>query len=95
MNIVWSPEAANDLEQLFEYIHEDSPEYAVSVYQRMMTQIENLIDQPHIGRPGRVAGTRELIITGASYIIPYRIKDRRVEIIRIYHTARIWPDNFN
>ena len=87
MKITWSPEAANDLENLFDHISKDSPERAIAVYELIMEQIESLINQPHLGRPGRIAGTRELIISSASYITPYRIKHHRVEIIRVYHSA--------
>ena len=59
----------------------------------------SLIDQAEVllarhavpGRPGRVLGTRELVIQGLPYIIPYRVRDNHVEILRVLHTARRWP----
>ena len=47
-----------------------------------------------IGRPGRVADTRELIISGTPYIVPYRIKGEFVQIITVLHSAQRWPDRF-
>jgi toxin ParE1/3/4 len=46
----------------------------------------------HRGRPGRWPGTRELIIPGTPYIVPYRVKGPVVEILRVFHGARRWPD---
>ncbi len=94
MKIVWSPEAADDLEQIFDFIAEENPRHAVATYDRLMAQIERLAEQPHIGRPGRVAGTRELVVTGTPYIIPYRVFKAYLQIIRIYHAARQWPGSF-
>ena len=53
-----------------------------------------LAEHPRIGRPGRVADTRELVISGLPYILPYRVASDRVEIIRVLHSARSWPESF-
>jgi toxin ParE1/3/4 len=50
-----------------------------------------LVDHPHIGRPARVAGTRELIVPRTPYLLPYRVRGQTVEILRVYHGARRWP----
>ena len=46
-----------------------------------------------LGRPGRVPGTRELVIGGLPYVIPYRMRDGAIEILRVLHTSRRWPDD--
>jgi toxin ParE1/3/4 len=51
-----------------------------------------LADNPHMGRPGRVPGTRELVVTRTPYIVPYRVRGDTLEILRVYHGARRWPD---
>ena len=48
---------------------------------------------PAMGRPGRVPGTRELVVH-ENYVVPYRVKDDVVQIIRIQHVARLWPERF-
>jgi toxin ParE1/3/4 len=55
----------------------------------------NLISQPGIGGPGRIGGTRELVVERSPYIIPYHIVGERIEIIRVYHAARQWPERFD
>ncbi|MDP2196877.1 MAG: type II toxin-antitoxin system RelE/ParE family toxin [Rhodocyclaceae bacterium] len=48
-----------------------------------------------MGRPGRVPGTRELVVTRFPYILPYRVREQAVEILRIFHTSRKWPQRFD
>ena len=55
--------------------------------------VEQLVTHPALGRPGRVAGTRELVVIGTPYLIPYRIRDKSLEILRVFHAARKWPDH--
>ena len=95
MNIVWSPEAIQDLISLRAYIAEDSPAGARRIVLRILHDIEYLLpDNPHIGRPGRVPGTRELVIPRTPYIVPYRMQGESIQILRVYHGARRWPNSF-
>jgi toxin ParE1/3/4 len=93
MNIVWSPEAIEDLISLRAYVAEESPVGARRIVLRIVQTIEHLLpDNPHIGRSGRVPGTRELVIPRTPYIVPYRVQRETIQILRIYHGARRWPD---
>jgi toxin ParE1/3/4 len=95
MRIVWAPEARDDLQALYEFIANDDPEAAHAVVDRILTLIEtHLPVSPNIGRPGRVQGTRELVVAGTPFIVPYRLNDDAVEILRVYHAARRWPSAF-
>jgi toxin ParE1/3/4 len=95
MNIVWSPEAIQDLISLRAYITEESPAGAQRVVLRILHAVEHLLpDNPHMGRPGRVPGTRELVIPQTPYIVPYRVRGEAIQILRVYHSARRWPDSF-
>jgi toxin ParE1/3/4 len=95
MNIVWSPEAIQDLVLLRAYIAEDSHDAAQRVALRILHDVEHLLpDNPHKGRPGRVAGTRELVVPKTAYIVPYRVEGETIQILRVYHRARRWPDIF-
>jgi toxin ParE1/3/4 len=94
MNIIWSPEAIADLISLRAYIAEESPAGARRIVLRILHDVEHLLpDNPHMGRPGRVSGTRELVIPKTPYIVPYRVQRGAIEILRVYHSARRWPDS--
>jgi toxin ParE1/3/4 len=94
MIVVWSPEAIEDLISLRAYIAEESPAGARRIALRIFHAVEHLLpDNPHMGRPGRVPGTRELVIPRAPYIVPYRVQREVIQILRVYHGARRWPDN--
>ena len=95
MTLSWSPEAFEDLAAVEAFVAEDDPTAAHRVVLRIIDSIETLLpDHPHIGRPGRVPGTRELVIAGTPYIVPYRVKKGNVQVLRVYHAARKWPDRF-
>ena len=80
-----------NLQEEAEYIALDSPESARRVVGRILEQIDQLTDYPESGRAGRIAGTRELVVTGTPYIVPYRIRDNFIEILRVFHSSRKWP----
>lgn len=87
MIIQWLDEAIDDLQSLRSYISEDSPSAANSTAKRIIKAINLLVNQPGIGRIGRVIDTRELVVSGLPYIIPYRVKNNIIEILRVLHGA--------
>ena len=91
MRIVWLPEAGQDLVGIRHYISETHPAAAAQVARRILDTVACLRDHPEIGRAGRVPGTRELVIPGLPYIVPYRVKGTAVEILGILHAAQEWP----
>ncbi len=94
MKIIWSPEAIDDLAALRAYISRDNPSAARRVALHLLEMVETtLAENPPIGRPGRVPGTREFVIDKTPYIVPYRVKDNALQILRIYHGARRWPES--
>ena len=93
MRLVWSPQAVEDLAALRAYIEGDDPKAARKTAVRIVEAIETLIPaNPKVGRPGRVPGTRELVIARTPYIVPYRLREGTIEILRVFHGARRWPD---
>ena len=95
MTPVWSPEAIADLKALRSYIEQDDPAAAQRVALHIIHNVETLLPRhPAMGRPGRVPGTRELVIPKTPFIVPYRVRGRVVEILRVYHSARPWPESF-
>lgn len=94
MKVKWLARALANLTAEADYIAKESPENAKAFVRHVLASVERLKDHPELGRAGRVAGTRELVITSYSYIIPYRIKAATVEILRVFHTSRKWPGKF-
>jgi toxin ParE1/3/4 len=84
MQIRWTPEAGFDLE----CIAEDNSEAAVKAAGTIFHRIENLVNFPQVGRPGREEGTRELVLAPLPYVVVYRVNDSAVEILRIWHGAQ-------
>jgi toxin ParE1/3/4 len=94
LKIIWSPEAIDDLVALRAYISRDNPTAARRVALHLLEMIETtLAENPPIGHPGRVPGTREFVIDKTPYLVPYRVKDNALQIMRIYHGARRWPES--
>lgn len=91
MKVVWSRKAVEHLVALREYIAKDSEQNAALVAKRILNAIDLLQTQPEMGRPGRVVGTRELVIPDTPYIIPYRIRHERLELIALFHGRQKWP----
>lgn len=91
MNVVWSRKAIKHLVALREYIARDSEQNAVLVAKRILYSVELLQTQPDMGRPGRVAGTRELVVSNTSFIIPYRVRRGTLELIAVLHGHQKWP----
>lgn len=83
--------ALANLEAEANYIAEDNPPAAARVVQRIFQAVNLLKKNPSLGRPGRVVGTRELVVEGTPYIVPYRVRGEAVEVLRVFHSARKWP----
>ncbi len=95
MLVYWSNRAQEDMARIVAYIAEDSPDAAERVEQRIYRAIAHLTEHPGMGRPGRVDGTRELVIAGTSYIVPYRVRGQAVQIVAVMHGAQQWPESFD
>jgi toxin ParE1/3/4 len=82
----------NDRIEIFDYIAGDSVAAATKVDAAIAAKAEQLTEFPESGRPGRVPGTRELIITGLPYRLIYRVRGDEAFILRALHGAQQWPD---
>ncbi len=94
MKIVWSLLAISDREAIFDYIGADSPRAAARIDDQMEAQVDQLATFPESGRPGRVAGTRELVLQQTPYLAAYQIEGDTVRVLRVLHGAQQWPDDF-
>ena len=91
MKVVWSRRAIRHLVSLRDFIAKDSEQNAALVARRILDAIELLQTQPDMGRPGRVIGTRELVVPNTPYIIPYRVRQGRLELVAVLHGHQQWP----
>ncbi len=92
MTVRWTPTSLRDLDALHSYISEDNASAALDVVETLLKGIEALTRNPRMGRTGRVAGSRELVI--APYVIAYRTRKSVIDILGIIHGSRRWPDSF-
>jgi toxin ParE1/3/4 len=82
----------SDLEAIKSYLQPRAgPIVTDRVLDTILTAIERLDRMPFIGRPGRRAGTREMVITRYPYIVVYRVAGNDVEIARVLHQRMQWP----
>jgi toxin ParE1/3/4 len=91
MKLVWSRRALRHLVYVRQHIEKDSEQNAALVASRILKAVELLQSHPEIGRAGRVLGTRELVVPETSYVVPYRVRGQRVELIAVFHGRRKWP----
>jgi toxin ParE1/3/4 len=92
MHLEWSVFARADRKAIFDYIEEDNPRAAITVDERIRVRVEGLTQFPEMGRPGRIDGTREMVISGTPYIAAYCTVGDTVRMLRVLHGAQQWPD---
>ena len=90
MTVRWTPTALRDLQALHSFITEDRTHAAVGIVDRILDGIAALERFPDMGRPGRVSGMRELVVS--PYAVAYRVRRGMAELLAIIHGARRWPD---
>jgi toxin ParE1/3/4 len=88
MKIVWSRKAIRHLIELRDHIERDSEQNATLVARRILKAVDLLQRHPEMGR---VVGTRELVVADTPYIIPYRVRRERLELIAVFHGRQKWP----
>lgn len=91
MRVRWLRKALRNLDAEASYIATDDPVAARKVVARVLEAVAGLENHPGVGRPGRVAGTRELIVRHTRYIVPYRVRSETIEILRVFHASRRLP----
>jgi toxin ParE1/3/4 len=95
MKLIWSRAASRELETIGDYIRRQSPAAAKRTLAEIAHQVDMLTRFPEMGRIGRILDTRELVISGTPYIVPYRIRNSVIEVLSVIHGARRWPDSFD
>jgi len=91
VKVRWTMPAANQLQSIFEYIAANNPTAAYRTVRRIREAILLTARMPYSGRIGRVEGTRELTVSGTSYLVAYKIVDNMIHVLAILHGAQEWP----
>ncbi len=92
MQVVWSNDALDDLRHLRAYIRKENEVAAEQIAKRILEVVDTLRVHPSLGRAGRVPGTREMAVTGTPYLLPYKVIEDRLVIVRVLHGAREWSE---
>ena len=92
MKLVWSAFALSDRDGIFTHIEAENPRAAIALDERIAAAARRLVEFPESGRPGRVAGTREFVVTGTPYVAAYTVTESSIRILRVLHGAQKWPD---
>jgi addiction module RelE/StbE family toxin len=83
--------AEADLEAVDRFIREDNPAAAARTVLRVLEAVDALREFPNLGGPGRVSGTRELVISGTPFIAVYSVRRNVLWLLRVLHATRKWP----
>jgi toxin ParE1/3/4 len=95
VKIQWTRGARADLNEIFDYLLQENPGAATEVLDKIDQSAAHLADHPGMGRPGRVKNTRELVISGLPWILPYLTGPDAITILRVIHAAMQWPGGFD
>lgn len=94
MRVRWLRVARDNFDAEVAHVAADDPAVARLVAERIFDAVATLVEFPARGRPGRVPGTRELIVAKTRYVVPYRVRGDRIEILRVFHASRRSPDRW-
>ena len=92
MTLVWLRRAERSLEAIADYIARENRQAAHTT--PTIRMVARFSDSATLGRPGRVPGTRGLVVAGTPYILPYRVQGEIIQILHVLHGARQWPERF-
>ena len=86
----WRPAARADLRAIIDYISDDNPAAALALQDEIEVKVARLPQNPRLYRPGRVEGTREMVVR-PNYLVVYAENPEAVTILRVLHAAQLWP----
>ena len=84
MRTVWSRRALQHLVEIRSYLAKNHPRTGPQVAARLLESVDRLAAYPHIGPSGCAIGTRELVVSGTPYVIPYRVTEDRLQLIAVF-----------
>ena len=94
MRVRWLKKAIVNLDAEADYIARENKAAAADMFLYVKTKVEALSEFPSSGRPGRVPGTRELVVDRHLFVVPYRVVGDELHVLRVFHTRRKLPANW-
>lgn len=94
LNVRWLEKAAEEFDSTVEYLAERNPDAAKKLAKAVLDAVDLLAKQPHLSREGRVLGTREFVVKGYPYLIPFRVINGELQILRVFHTRQNLPSQW-
>jgi len=90
MNIRYSPRAARDLEAIYRYLVEKSPQGASNVMTAIYAAIAFVRRHPEGGQSTSISGVRTMIVRRYRFKVFYRValREGAIEIVHVRHTSR-------
>lgn len=95
VKLVWTELSIGDIKEIFDYIALDSDRYASITVNKIYKRAQDIIDNPYVGRIVPEINRKVIreVISG-NYRIVYKIIDEfQVDILRVYHAARLLKAN--
>lgn len=90
MKVLWTSPALAHVREIESYLQERNAAAAARTVSRIEERVAQLALFPELGREGREAGTREIVVTETRYVVSYRLAYGRVEVLAVVHGARAW-----
>ena len=90
MQIICEQDAITDLTELRHYLAQFNQTAAKNIAGIIIVSANLLIDNPTLGKAGRLHETRELVIPNTSYTLIYYIESQSISILRVFHQSRKW-----
>ncbi len=91
MLVRWLQKAIRNLDAEADYIARENPKAAADMFVYVKNKVDALSEFPSSGRPGRVPGTRELVVDRYPFVVPYRVVGDELHVLRVFHTRRKLP----
>jgi toxin ParE1/3/4 len=92
MKVIWSASAVRQLQEVVDYLQDESAARAVTIRRRILATVGLIGQMPDSGRIGRIDGTREAVVPRSPYIVVYQVSTETVEVLGVWHAAREWPE---
>jgi toxin ParE1/3/4 len=89
-DVEWRQVARSDLLSIVDYFSDNDPAAAQRLKKEIESKVAALAKQPKLYRPGRVGGTREMVVR-PNYIVVYAQNDAGITVLRVLHAAQQWP----